>query len=215
MRIKPVNIFLMVSLAGIFVWSMISPYDWFTWVLEVAPAVVGAAVVLIAFLKGFKFTQLVYVLMWLHAIVLIVGGKYSYALNPGFEWLKEVLDLERNYYDRLGHFMQGFVPAMIAREVLLRLKVVVRRGWLFFIVVCICLAVSALYELIEWWVAMGTGESAESFLGTQGDVWDAQWDMCLALTGAILAQLIFGWIHDRALGISRAREVGPHGQKGE
>jgi putative membrane protein len=199
MKIRPINIALMVSLAGIFVWSMISPHDWFTWILEVAPAVVGAAVVLVAYLKGFSFTQLLYVLMWLHAIVLIVGGKYTYALNPGFEWIKETLDLERNYYDRLGHFMQGFVPAMIAREVLLRLQVVVRRGWLFFIVTCICLAVSAFYELVEWWVAVATGESAESFLGTQGDVWDAQWDMCLAMSGAMLAQLTLGAVHNRAL----------------
>jgi len=205
MKMRPINIALIVVLAGIFTWSMISPYDWFTWVLEVAPAVVGAVVVLIAFLKGFRFTQLLYVLMLLHAIVLIVGGKYSYALNPAFEWLKETFDLERNYYDRLGHLMQGFVPAMIAREVLLRLEVVARRGWLFFIVVCICLAVSAFYELVEWWVAVGTGESAESFLGTQGDVWDAQWDMCLAMIGAIVAQLVLGRLHDGALARLEAR----------
>lgn len=200
MRIHPLNIALIVSLAVVFAWSMIEPHDWFTWMLEVAPAVVGAAALLIAYLRaGFKFTQLVIALMWLHGIVLIVGGKYTYALNPGFEWLKEIFDLERNYYDRLGHFMQGFVPAMIAREVLIRLKVVIKRGWLFFLVVCTCLAISAFYELIEWWVAVGTGESAESFLGTQGDVWDAQWDMCLALGGAVIAQFVFGSFHDRAL----------------
>lgn len=198
MKIKPVNWMLIVTLSAALVWSGISPHDRFTWFLEVLPALLGAAV-LLATTHRFKLSQLAYVLLCFHALVLVYGGKHTYALNPAFEWLKELLDLERNYYDRLGHFVQGFVPAIIAREVLLRTSPLKRGGWLFFIVTCICLAVSAFYELVEWWVAVGSGEAADAFLGTQGDVWDTQWDMCLALIGAMTAQLLLGKYHDRSI----------------
>lgn len=195
MKIRPFNLFLILSLVAIFIWSVIRPHDYFTWLLEVAPVIIGT-VFLLATFRRFTFTQLLYVLLWLHAIVLIVGGHYTYALNPLFEWIKTTFDLGRNYYDRLGHFFQGFVPAILAREVLLRFSPLQKGKWLNFIVVCICLAVSALYELIEWWVAAATGEAAESFLGTQGDVWDSQWDMFMCLVGALSAVVFFRKIHD-------------------
>jgi len=187
-----------VVLIIIFIWSAIRPHDYFTWMLEVMPAVLGAIVLLITY-KRFKFTSLVYILMWFHAIILIVGGKYTYELNPLFEWLKELFGWSRNYYDRLGHFFQGFVPALIAREVLIRVAKVRRGGWLIFIVISICLAISALYELIEWWVAAGMGKSADAFLGSQGDIWDAQKDMFLALIGSVVGLLVFSRLHNKQL----------------
>ena len=129
----------------------------------------------------------------------MVGGHYTYAEVPVFNWLRDTFDLSRNYYDRVGHFAQGFVPAMIAREILIRNNVIKTSVWLFFIVCCICLAISACYEFIEWWVAVASGESADAFLGTQGDVWDTQWDMFLALIGAILAQILLSNRHDKQL----------------
>lgn len=198
MKIRPFNLFLILSLIVIFLWSVIRPHDHFTWFLEVAPVIIGT-VFLLATFRRFTFTQLLYLLLWLHAIVLIVGGHYTYALNPLFEWIKTTFDLTRNYYDRLGHFFQGFVPAILAREVLLRFSPLNRGKWLNFIVVCICLAVSAFYELVEWWVAAATGEAAESFLGTQGDVWDSQWDMFMCLVGAVCAIALLGVLHDRYL----------------
>jgi putative membrane protein len=133
----------------------------------------------------------------------MVGGHYTYALVPInefplFNWLSDTFDLSRNYYDRIGHFAQGFIPAMIAREILIR-KNVVKAGWLFFMVCCICLSISAFYEFIEWWVAVASGTAAEAFLGTQGDVWDTQWDMFLALIGAVCAQLLLAKWHDKQL----------------
>lgn len=194
----PLRVFLVASLAGIFIWSGIRPADRFTWFLEVAPVALGVAA-LLAMRRRFAFTPLVLVLLWAHAIILLVGGKYTYALNPAFEWLKEALGLARNHYDRLGHFAQGFVPALVARELLIR-RAGVRRGpWLFGIVVSVCLAISACYELVEWGVAVATGEASEAFLGTQGDVWDTQWDMFMCLVGALAAQLALGRAHDRAL----------------
>ena len=198
MKIRPINWFFLMSLVGVFIWSVINPHDLFTWFLEVLPVLLGATALIVTHGK-FKFTQTAYTLLWVHALILIYGGKYTYALNPSFEWIKEALDLERNYYDRLGHFAQGFVPAIIVREVLLRTSPLKPGKWLFFITVCICLAISAFYEFIEWWVAIGTGEASDSFLGTQGDVWDTQWDMCLAMTGAILSQIFLSRLHDRAL----------------
>lgn len=135
----------------------------------------------------------------------MVGGHYTYAEVPLFNWLRDHLDLDRNYYDRIGHFAQGFVPAIIAREILLRKDVLNENGWLFFIVCCICLAISACYEFIEWWVAMLSEQAAEAFLGTQGDVWDTQWDMFLALIGAILAQIIMKDWHNRSMSTLKAR----------
>jgi putative membrane protein len=183
---------------GVFVWSGIAPADTYTWVLEVAPAVIGLAVMAATY-RRFPLTPMVYLLILIHSIILMVGGHYTYAENPLFEWLQGPMGWERNNYDKLGHLAQGFIPAMIARELLLRLHVVQRRGWLGFVVVSFCLALSAFYELIEWWVALGSEEAAEAFLGTQGYAWDTQSDMAWALSGAILALLLLSRLHDRQL----------------
>ncbi len=176
------------------------PKDRFTWFLEAAPAM--AALVAIAALYGrWRFTPLVLALVFLHGVVLMIGAKYTYAEVPWFNWLRDEFGLARNYYDRVGHLVQGFVPAMVAREILLRNAVLPRGRWLFFLVTCVCLAISATYEFIEWWVALASSEAADAFLGTQGDVWDTQWDMFLALVGAILAQALLARIHDSQLGV--------------
>ncbi|HOY70126.1 MAG TPA: DUF2238 domain-containing protein [Methylotenera sp.] len=185
-------------LAVVFVWSAVKPHDYFTWVLEVLPVVI-ALPVLLATYKSFPLTRLIYGLILAHAIILMVGGHYTYAEVPAFNWLRDTFDLSRNYYDRVGHLAQGFIPAMIAREILIRKNVVKRGAWLFFIVCCICLSISAVYEFVEWWVAVGSGTAAEAFLGTQGDVWDTQWDMFIALMGAIVAQLLMRKWHDKQL----------------
>lgn len=179
----------------IFTWSVFYPQDVFTWFLEVAPVFIALPILWLTYPK-FPLTPLLYGLILLHAIVLMVGGHYTYAEVPLFNWLRDIFDLERNYYDRVGHFVQGFVPAMIAREILLRKQVIQRENWLFFIVCCVCLSISAMYEFIEWWVAIAIGSSAEAFLGTQGDVWDTQWDMLTALIGAISAQVALTRWHD-------------------
>lgn len=179
-------------------WSGYEPKDQFTWFLEVLPAIIGA-IVIAATAKLFPLTPLVFWLVLIHCVILMVGGHYTYAEVPLFDWLKEALDLERNNYDKVGHFAQGFVPAMIAREILIRHQVVSGRNWLAVIIVSVSLAISAFYELIEWWVAAATGEGAEAFLGTQGYVWDTQSDMMLALIGAIVALLLLSRWHDRQL----------------
>jgi putative membrane protein len=180
------------------VWSGIAPKDYLTWVLEVAPAVIGFFI-LLATRNSFPLTRLTYSLILFHCVVLMVGGHYTYAEVPLFDWLRDWLDLERNNYDKVGHFVQGFVPAIIAREILIRKQVVSGKGWLTFIIVSVCLAISAFYELIEWWVALMSGESAEAFLGTQGYIWDTQSDMMYALTGAIMALLLLSRWHDEEL----------------
>ncbi len=180
------------------VWSGVAPHDQPTWALEVFPVVI--ALPLLWFTrKRFPLTPLLYVLIALHASILMVGGHYTYALVPLGDWARDLLDLSRNPYDRVGHFAQGFVPAMIAREVLLRRTPLRRGGWLFFIVVCIGLAISACYEFLEWWTAVIMGGQADAFLGTQGDVWDTQWDMFLAGCGAVIAQVLLARWHDRQL----------------
>jgi putative membrane protein len=184
---------------AVLAWSAFRPLDRFVWFLEVAPAIFGG-LALIALYPRFRFTNLVYVLILVHAIILMIGGHYTYAEMPLFSWLRDEFGLARNYYDRLGHVAQGFIPAMIAREVLLRLNVVNGRAWLFFVVVCFCLALSAFYEFVEWWVAVGTGEAATAFLATQGDVWDTQWDMMLAGIGAMVAQVTLAGVQDGQLG---------------
>lgn len=195
---KRFHLLLLASLALTFLWSAIAPADRFTWVLEVLPAVIGV-IVLISTFRRFPLTDLLCLLIFLHAVILLVGGHYTYAEVPLFNWLRDTFELQRNYYDRVGHFAQGFVPAVVAREILLRTSPLRPVKWLFFIVVCICLAISAGYEFVEWWVAVGTGTAAEAFLGTQGDVWDTQWDMFLALCGAVAAQLALSRVHDRQL----------------
>jgi len=189
---------LLAIVAGALIVSAIGPTDRLTWWLEVAPVLI-AVPVLILTVRRFPLTNLLYVLIAIHALILILGGHYTYAQVPLGFWMQDLFDLTRNPYDRLGHFAQGFVPAMIAREILLRTSPLRRGGWLFFIVCCIALAVSVGYEFIEWWTALIGGGSAEAFLGMQGDVWDTQWDMFLALCGAITAQLTLSRVHDRAL----------------
>lgn len=186
------------AVAVIFVWSAIRPHDYFTWLLEVIPAIVGA-VVLAATRRRFRFTTLLYILIALHMIILMVGGHYTYAEVPIGNWVRDYFGLGRNHYDRVGHFAQGFVPAMIAREVLLRLKVLKRGKWLFVLVVSVCLAISALYELVEWTVSELTGSAGDAFLGTQGDVFDTQKDMAMALIGAVVALFTLSKLHDKQL----------------
>ncbi len=187
----------------VLVWSAIAPKDYYTWLLEAAPAIVGVLVLLVTY-RRFPLTELLYVLILLHCIVLLVGAHYTYAEVPLFDTIKPWFGFERNNYDKLGHFVQGFVPAIIAREILLSNRVVASRAWLNFLVICICLAFSAFYELIEWWVALLSGTAAESFLGTQGFVWDTQSDMAFALLGAIAALLLMSSLHDRQLRALRA-----------
>ena len=181
-------------------WSGISPKDYFTWFLEVLPAIIGAGILLFTY-HSFRLTPLLYSLILFHCVVLMVGGHYTYAEVPLFDMIKEAFNLERNNYDKVGHFAQGFVPAIIAREILIRKKVVNGRSWLNVIIVSICLAFSAFYELIEWWVAISTGEDAEAFLGTQGYVWDTQSDMALALLGALCAIIFLPKYHDKQLNL--------------
>jgi putative membrane protein len=189
---------LLAAVLAVLVWSGIGPFDRFTWILEVAPTIIGIAI-LVPTHKRFPITPLVATLIALHMMILCVGGKYTYALVPVGAWVRDAFDLSRNHYDRLGHFAQGFVPAMIARELFLRGNVVPSRRWRRFLIVCVCLAISAFYELIEWLVAILSGAASDSFLGTQGDVWDTQTDMALALVGAICALALLGRWHDRQL----------------
>lgn len=181
-------------------WSAWRPIDRFTWALEVFPAVGGVAVLLATY-RRFRFTPLAYGLMGIHALILLVGGHYTYAEVPLGHWLRDALDLGRNHYDRLGHIAQGFIPAIIARELLLRTSPLRPGKWLLFLVCSVCVGLSAAYELLEWAVAVLTGESAEAFLAFQGDVWDTQKDMALALLGALAAQLLLGRTHDRQLAL--------------
>ena len=178
--------------------SGVKPKDQLIWTLEVAPVMLAIPLLIITY-KRFRLTTLLYRLLFIHSLILILGGHYTYAEVPLGQWVQQVFDLSRNHYDRLGHFAQGFVPAILTREILLRRSPLSNGKWLFFLVCCVCLSISACYEFIEWWAAVLGGESAEAFLGTQGDVWDTQWDMFIALTGAVLAQLSLVKIHDRNL----------------
>ena len=182
----------------VLVWSGIGPRDYPTWALEVAPAVAGA-IVLWGTRERFPLTPLVYMLILVHCIILMVGGHYTYAEVPAGDWLRELTGSSRNDYDKLGHFAQGFVPAIIARELVIRLAVFNAAHWRNFFIVSLALAISAFYELIEWWVALLSEEAADAFLGTQGYAWDTQSDMAWALAGAILALLVLGRLHDRQL----------------
>jgi putative membrane protein len=189
---------LLAAVVCVFLWSGWSPKDRLTWILEVFP-VIGAVPFLVATRRRFPLTTLAYGLIAVHAIILMIGGRYTYAEVPLFDWIRDAFDLARNHYDRLGHFAQGFVPAIVAREILLRRAVLRRGGWLFFLVTCVCLAISAVYELIEWGTAAATGSAADAFLGTQGDLWDTQKDMLLAAIGAVTAQLTLTSTHDRQI----------------
>ena len=194
------HLLLLVTAAALLVWSGIDPHDRVVWLLEVLPSLIGGAVLLATY-RRFRLSNLVYFLIWCHSAILVIGGQWTYAANPIFDALQEALDLSRNYYDRLGHVAQGFVPAMIAREVLLRTSPLKRGKWLSVIVVGLCLAVSAAYEFFEWWTAVlsAEGDAAVQFLATQGDKWDTQWDMFLCLCGATASLLMLSRAHDRSM----------------
>mgnify|MGYP001612470121 FL=1 len=184
----------------VLLWSGISPHDRFTWILEVFPAILGLGILITTY-KQFQFTKLAYWLMLVHAIILMIGGHYTYAEVPLFNWIRDTFNLGRNHYDKVGHFAQGFVPAIIAREILIRKSPVKQGRWLSFTVICISLALSASYEFFEWWVSEITGTAAEAFLGTQGYVWDTQSDMFMALLGAITALSLLSRVHNRAISL--------------
>jgi len=178
--------------------SALNPFDGLTWWLETFPVLLGLPIVLLTCRK-FPLTPLSYRLLFIHALILIVGAHYTYARVPLGFWVQDLFDLSRNHYDRLGHLAQGFIPAILVREILIRRSVIQAGKWLFFIVTCVCLSISAFYELIEWWVAIAAQQGAVDFLGTQGGIWDTQSDMLMALVGALISQLLLGQSHNRAL----------------
>ena len=188
----------LVLVGAVLLWSGIAPFDRATWWLEVAPVLI-AAPLLVSTARRFPLTPLLYALIAAHAVILIIGGHYTYARVPAGFWVQDWLGLARNHYDRLGHFAQGFEPAILARELLLRRTPLRRGGWLFLLATACCLAFSAFYELVEWWTALLAGDGATDFLATQGDPWDTQWDMFLALLGALAAQLALSRLHDAQL----------------
>ncbi len=191
-------------LAPVLAWSVVKPHDYFTWFLEVVPIFIGLPIAL-AVQKRFPLSSLLLALLWWHAVILIVGGHYTYARVPLGDWAMSWFGWTRNNYDKIGHFAQGFVPAILTREILLRTSPLENRGdgrpsrWLAFLAGSVCLAFSAFYELVEWWTAVASGSAAEDFLGTQGDPWDTQSDMCWALIGATLALTLLPKLHDRSL----------------
>ncbi len=191
------SVLLAVGLVALVV-SGIGPYNRGTWLLEVLPAILAVPVLVLTY-RRFPLTELLYRLILVHALILMLGGHYTYARVPLGFWVQDLLDLGRNHYDRLGHLAQGFIPAIAAREILLRTSPLRRGAWLFFLVVAVCLSISAFYEMLEWWAGVAGGGAAEDFLGTQGDVWDTQWDMFLAMLGAISALVLLSPAHDRHL----------------
>lgn len=194
---RELRVLLVVGVAALLV-SGIAPHDRLTWLLEVAPILI-AVPVLVATARRFPLTPLAYRLIFVHALILMLGGHYTYAEVPLGDWVADALGLARNPYDRLGHLAQGFVPAIVVREILIRRSPLRPGKWLAFLVVCVCLAISAAYELVEWWSALLGGENADAFLGTQGDQWDTQWDMFTALVGAIAALALLSRYHDRQI----------------
>ncbi len=200
MRPKPsrYELGLLASMVLLLALSAIHPHDYFTWWLEVAPILIGVPV-LIWLYPSLRLTPLTYTLIWLHCLILMLGGHYTYAQVPLGFWMEHAFGFVRNHYDRIGHFAQGFIPAMLAREILIRRSPLAGSRWLPFFVGCFCLAFSALYELIEFWTALLAGGAATDFLGTQGDVWDTQWDMQLALIGAIISLVTLSRAQDRQL----------------
>lgn len=199
MKLHP-NQLLLGIITPVIAWSAWHPYDRLTWWLEVAPVFMAFIALFIAQAKtGWRFSNLAMGLIGLHMIVLLVGGHYTYARVPAGFWVGEFFGWQRNHYDRLGHLMQGLVPAIVCREIFLRIRVVSHRGWFHFCIVSVCLAISAAYELIEWAAALVSAEAAASFLGTQGDGWDTQWDMFLAGTGALVAVFCLAGLHDLSI----------------
>ena len=189
---------LLIIFGVVFSWSLINPKEYFTWVLEVFPAIIGL-IVLMATFKRFRFTDFFYTLILIHCCILFVGGHYTYAEVPLFDWIRDVFHQSRNNYDKVGHLAQGFVPALIIRELFIRTKIVNKKGWLSFITVSICMAISVTYEFIEWFVSIATGSAGDSFLGTQGYIWDTQSDMLYATIGSVLGLLIFSRYQDKQI----------------
>jgi putative membrane protein len=183
---------------AVFIWSGIKPHDYFTWFLEVVPALIAFVILALTF-KKFRFSNFIYILICFHAMILMIGGHYTYAEVPLFNWLRDTLDLSRNYYDRLGHLAQGFVPALIASEIIIRKNLINGKAWRIFFIIFTILGFSAFYEFFEWGMALATGDSATAFLGTQGDVWDTQWDMFMCLIGSIVALALFSRYHEKKL----------------
>jgi putative membrane protein len=195
---NPLHRNLLIAFFLVMVLSLISPHDLLTWFLEATPALLALLILALTY-NSFRLSNLAYVLICAHAIVLLIGAHYTYAEVPLFNWIRDTFHTHRNSYDGVGHFTQGFVPAIIAREVLLR-KIPLQRGaWLFFITVCVVFAFSAFYELIEWWVSLATGSAGDAFLGTQGDIWDTQKDMALCLIGSVLSLILLSGLHDRSM----------------
>jgi putative membrane protein len=197
-KVPASHLVLLLIVAAVFVWSGWHPSDRLTWWLEVFPGLAGIAILAVTY-RRFRLTTLCYALIAAHICLLCVGGHYTYARVPLFDWLRTVFGWHRNHYDRLGHFAQGLVPAIIAREIFLRTNVLNRRGWLPFLILSVCMGISAFYELIEWWTALLGGVASTAFLGTQGDVWDTQEDMFMALIGATCALVFLSRIHNRAI----------------
>jgi putative membrane protein len=196
--ISKLHIFLLVSLFCVLIWSAIKPHDYFTWFLEVLPALLAVGI-LAFFYRRFRFTDLVYIVVWFHCIVLLIGAKYTYAEVPLGFYVSDLFGWSRNNYDKVGHFMQGFSPALITREIFIRKDIVNGKWWTYFLAVCVPLAFSAFYEFVEWWVAVAIGDSAESFLGTQGYQWDTQTDMFMCMTASILALLLLSRFQDEEM----------------
>ncbi len=183
---------------AVFIWSIINPKDMFTWFLEVLPAIIAFIVLTLTY-KNFKLTPLVYILILIHCIILMIGGHFTYSEVPLFDFIKEFFNQERNNYDKLGHLAQGFIPAIVAREIIIRKSIITIESWRNFFIICFCLGFSAFYELIEWWVAIVSNEASNDFLGTQGYIWDTQSDMAWALFGSLLALLFLRKYHDKQL----------------
>jgi putative membrane protein len=180
----------------VLLWSGVSPHDYFTWFLEVLPALLALLILAVTYGR-FRFSNFIYVVICIHSVILMIGGHYTYAEVPLGYWMEALFNFSRNHYDRIGHFAQGFSPALVMREVVIRKEIIRGRGWQFFFITAAVLGFSAFYEFFEWWTALATGEAAEAFLGTQGDVWDTQWDMFMCMIGALSALILMRRLHDR------------------
>ncbi len=199
---KPLKIYIALYVIGLLI-SVINPKDYFTWFLEVVPTLIGFGILAVTY-KRFAFTNFTYFFILLHCFILLIGGHYTYAEVPLFDWINEVFHQSRNNYDKVGHFAQGFVPAMITRELFIRKNVIANKTFFNLLIFSVCLAISAIYELIEWWVALYTGENGNAFLGTQGYLWDTQSDMAWALSGAFIGWFALKGLHDKQLRQLRA-----------